>query len=64
MTFILFFLGFIGEVFKGQSNANNKENKQKNNHHFQTHTIEHDQDHTHVSEHQPRQVRYTSDQFI
>ena len=63
INFIVFFLGFIGEIFKGQSNANNKANKQRNYHHSQTHTVEHDQDYTHVSEHQTRQIRYTSDQL-
>ena len=48
---------------KGQSNTNNKENDQRNYQHFQTHTIEHEQDYTHVSEHQTRQIRCTGDQL-
>ena len=63
ITFIVIFLGFIREVFEGQSNADNKENKQKNNHNSKTHTVEHDQGHTHASEHHTRQIRYTSDQL-
>ena len=65
----MFVLGFIVEVFKGQSNANTKENKQRNYYHSQIHIVEHtvehdhDQDYTHVREHQTRQIRYTSDQL-
>ena len=44
MTFIVLFLGFIGELFKGQSNANNKENKHRNYHLSQKHAIKHGQD--------------------
>ena len=64
IIFIVVFLGFIGEVFKGQSNGYDKENKQKNYHHSKTHTVEHDQDYTHASECHTRQIRYTSDQLF
>ena len=63
LLLMCFFLGFIGEVFEGQSNADNRENKQRNNHHPKTHTVEHDQDHTHAGEHHTRQISYTSDQL-
>ena len=59
----MIFLDLTREVFEGQSNANNKENKQKNNHHSNTHTVEYDQDHTHAGEYHSRQIRYTSDQL-
>ena len=39
ITIIVIFLDIIREVFEGQSNADNKENKQKNNHHPKTHFL-------------------------
>ena len=63
MNYLCFFFGFIGEVLRGQSNANNKENKKRNYYNSQIYTVEQDQDYTHVSEHQTRQISYTSNQF-
>ena len=65
MTSVVFFLGFIGEVYKGQLNAKKKENEQRNYQHFQSHAIEHEyeQDYIHVCEHQTRQIRYPGDQL-
>ena len=63
MTFIVFLLVFTGELYKSQSNANKKENEQRNYQHFQPHATEHEQYYIHVSEHQTRQIRYTGDQL-
>ena len=62
MILLCFFLGFIEEVYNGQSNAN-KQDEQRSYQHSQLHGVEHEQDYIHSSEHQTRQIRYTGDQL-